>query len=754
MPKAPEIAKTLRPYVAHGVDLDPVSGSDEVLGECPFCGKRKFYVSIKTGLYQCKVCQTGNTKGGGNALVFLRELHKVSFEATPSKAYDELAEDRGLLFPETLILWDLCKSRISGEWLVPGYSYDGKLHQLYRYRPGSNGKMVLLPTPGVHEEGKAHGLHGVNLVDATKQEVYVLEGPWDGMAAWECLRGLRPDEGGHLVPSGESSSLLQDACVIAVPGAGGWQESWSRLLAGKDVILLYDSDHPLEQAGKTVPPAGWTGMRRVCTRLSAAETPPRSVRIVRWGPEGYDPEKKSGYDVRDELKAGGDTIRDRAGALHDLLGKLEVPPEDWVAGRSSSAKSSGTVSLDPLPCGDWRTVRTSWLKAMKWTDGLDYALTAMLACASSTDLPGTPAVWLKIIGPPACGKSTLCEALSVTKRFVRAESVITGFHSGWKTDAKGEEDHSLLSKLNGKTLITKDGDTLLQSANKQTILSEARDLYDGVSRVHYRHGMNRQYENLLITWLLCGTESLRGIDESELGERFLDIVIMEGIDPDLEEEINARVAGRQLAAMRGQSDGDDHEVHMSKARRLTAGYLEYLRDNNRSLLAGIDVSEEVLRKISTLSLYVAHLRARPSKNQAEHEGREMSNRLTGQLTRLALCLAMVLNKTTVDEEVFSRVRRCATDTARGVTSKACSKLDEVGVEGATAAAVAARAEVTDVRARELLKFLQRIKVVESFDWTPVKTGTASKLGGGSQKRWRLTPRMRKIYREVAHAEGK
>src|SRR5689334_19506145 len=47
----------LRPYAFHGVDLT-VRGSHGV-GECPFCGKAKFYVAVDTGLWSCKVCGSG-----------------------------------------------------------------------------------------------------------------------------------------------------------------------------------------------------------------------------------------------------------------------------------------------------------------------------------------------------------------------------------------------------------------------------------------------------------------------------------------------------------------------------------------------------------------------------------------------------------------------------------------------------------------------------------------------------------------------
>src|SRR5690606_35550052 len=136
------------------------------------------------------------------------------------------------------------------------------------------------------------------------------------------------------------------------------------------------------------------------------------------------------------------------------------------------------------------------------------------------------------------------EAISVNQDYVVAKSTIRGFHSGFKTDGNGEEDNSLIDQIRDKTLVTKDGDTLLQSPNLGQILSEARDLYDSTSRTHYRNKMSRDYAGVRMTWLLCGTSSLREIDQSELGERFLDCVLMDDIDDELEDAILWRVANR------------------------------------------------------------------------------------------------------------------------------------------------------------------------------------------------------------------
>ena len=187
----------------------------------------------------------------------------------------------------------------------------------------------------------------------------------------------------------------------------------------------------------------------------------------------------------------------RLTALESLLALLTPIPKEWLSGPpmayNGQPHSSGG-SLAPLECKQYKTMILAWRKALKWTPGLDHALSVMLASVASVKSLGDQ-LWIKVIGPAACGKSTLCEALSINREHIIAKSTIRGFHSGFKTSGgeNGEEDNSLAAKLFDKTLITKDGDTLLQSPNLSQILSEGRDLYDGTSRTHYRNKMSKEY---------------------------------------------------------------------------------------------------------------------------------------------------------------------------------------------------------------------------------------------------------------------
>lgn len=432
--------------------------------------------------------------------------------------------------------------------------------------------------------------------------------------------------------------------------------------------------------------------------------------------------------------------------LEKLLGMCAPVPSEWLNGSDKSGKKRVKgKSVTCLPCDRYCALVNSWRKAMKWTPGLDRALSVMLASIASTPSVGDQ-LWIKIIGPAACGKSTLCEALSANTNYVIAKSTLRGFHSGYRSGRNGdhdEEDNSLISLISGKTLVTKDGDTLLQSPNLGQILAEARDLYDSVSRSHYRNRMGRDYTGIRMTWILCGTSSLRQLDSSELGERFLDCVIMEGIDDALEDEILLRVVNKADRNLAYQSNGkmeSQYEPELMNAMQLTGGYINYLRENAYEKIPLILMDDDAKTKLMHYGKFVAHMRARPSIRQKETVERELATRLVSQLTRLAKCMAFVLNRKTVDSEVLERVKSVAMDTSRGHTLKIVKCLSKAGVDGLQASPLAKYIGQTDDVTRGFLRFLRQINVVEVY--TP-EHATNRRIAG--RPHWRLTPRMAHLY---------
>lgn len=329
-----ELPEKLRPYAALGVNLRWRADGREAFADCPWCGRNgdKFSVNTETGQWHCFVCQEGNERGGGNALTFLRKLWERSFEATNGDS-DEFARERGLLYLDTLMHWGVVKSVLTSGWLVPGYSPDGKLCQLYRRvlvrhdashvrhaRDGDARRWELRPTPTL-----PHALHGVPLYDKGKGTVWLHESWGNALTHWETGRMTKRTDEGYAVTGNEGASLLADVNVLAVANCGAVGEPLRRFLplfAGKRVVLAFDSDHPKQMcqkckkswstiehqqcpvcsvalAGPVVESAGFSAVKRAVKMMTAAKKPLAEIAWVKWGADGHDPDKPSGWDVRD-----------------------------------------------------------------------------------------------------------------------------------------------------------------------------------------------------------------------------------------------------------------------------------------------------------------------------------------------------------------------------------------------------------------------------------------------------------------------
>lgn len=436
------------------------------------------------------------------------------------------------------------------------------------------------------------------------------------------------------------------------------------------------------------------------------------------------------------VKHGGQItgLSDRVTRLQQLLGMVAPVPQEWLSESPGARTGSTTVGgvLSPKPCTEYSRVVKAWAEALHWTDGLDRALAVMLAASMSTRLVGEQ-LWVKVLGPPSSGKTTLLEGLSVSRKYVFSKDTIRGFYSGW-IDKQGN-DLSVAALARGKTLATKDGDTLLKAPNLQQILSEGRGLYDRVGRTHYRNAVTTDYEGHRMTWLLCGTNALREIDESELGARFIDCVIMDDIDDDFEDEVTWRAVQQEADAMLVESDGDPrghYPPDLAHAMELTGGYLEYLRENVTELVSQVYMTPEVLRQCKRFGRFISYMRARPGRREGE-DAREFAARLGKQMVRLARSLGATLNKREVDVDVMERVRRVAMDTSRGDTLKLLRRLYDVP-QGMEVRGISIYLNRSDEQIRRTLRFLRSLGVVvQNKDNT---------------RRWMLTRKIGRLYSKV------
>lgn len=748
----------LRFFPYYGLNLEQRQGTAQAVADCPFCAKEaKLYVGLEDldskhykGGWECKSC---NAKG--NAHSFIQRLWEVSKAATLESQYMALAEERGLLYYDTLARWGCALSILTGEWIIPAYNAAGKVNQLYRYinAQGKDGKWrkVLMGGPGLNP-GLFNGAALSGKAGEKVKFVHVSEGPWDGMALEEIM--LRTKEGvdGSLSTTATAGlSLLGKSCVVAVPGANVWRANWCSLLGNKSVRLYYDNDHLRINAdnGQKAEGAGSLGVKRVVSALANAATPAEEVHYVCWSgnaEQQWNEDLPNGYDLRDLFSQEGD-LRGRVGVLESLQRLLTPVPGEWVQ-QDKNAKS-GKIVLEPIPCESWQKLDNAWRKAMKWTEDLRGALLCMFSVTCAVPIMGEK-LWMKIVGPPSCGKTTLCEAISVARNFVLPKDTFSGITSGYQVDKEGSENLSLLLKIDGKTLAIKDADTILQHPNKGQILSQFRGLFDGAFRVQYNNKMSMDQDNINTGVILCGTSSLRVLDDSELGQRFLDYEIMSGVNLQLENEINCRSLNhfRHMMSESPLCNGEGSDTpEKTYAKRLTGGYVEYLRKNIERLIKRVEMEDTALEHCNSCGKFVAYFRSRPSGKQSEEVHRELSTRLVLQTAKLAYALAAVLGKNSVDKEIQERLRRVALNTARGRTLDIGRYLYIVGEDGAETKALAVYLGDTEDKVRALLRFLKRIGVVTQFEYY-------GNDGLGQKRwRWRLTETVKTLYAHLMDPNG-
>lgn len=744
MPKTDEEVSLLKVFTFHGLDISGRSGDEENVARCPFCGRDgKLYIDSNTGQWDCKTCDAK-----GNVHSFLKRLWEDSL--LKKCDYSSLS-DRGFLHSQSMEEWGLCRSILTDEWILPGFVIDRqtgkpKFKQLYVWREDKESKRKRFICRGYKHPDEQHPTNHALYMwgwSQRKDKVLICEGLWDGVALKETLSRTVRNDDEYSSTGDPKASLLSEYNIVAVPGANVFYDSWVEMFSGKEVSILFDNDHSRKhpKSGKLIEGSGLLGVKRVTEVLTSSYQRPSSIEYLKWGQEEqWTPDLPTRYDIRDHLTKDADTIGKRVVRLGELFGKLSPVSDEWIAGKQKGKKGLGAT---PIACATWKEVKAAWEDAMFWNPGLDAALPAMIATAAMVPLP-EDLVWLKVMSPPSTGKTELAEALALNEEAVTIVSTFTGLHSGVRSD--DGSDYSLISMIGGKCLIVKEGDTLLRLPDRERVWSELRDAYDRNTRTHFKNGVSNQYLEHPFGHILCGTESLHDMDDSELGQRYLNVNIMRRIDPKMESAINRHKLGKLFATLssnpvvNGQGSSTPEKL---KAKQLTAGYLEHLRSNIESIIMEVASNSppEVILQCDKYASFISYFRARPSSQQSEEATKELSVRLATQLGKMAVGIGGVLGERGVTSEVMSRVRKITLDTAHGVTLDIAKLLYEAGDEGLPTSVVASSMLRGETEMRELLRYLKKIEVTDHFKLN-------GKIGIGTQSRWRLTKVVRSLYKYV------
>ena len=451
------------------------------------------------------------------------------------------------------------------------------------------------------------------------------------------------------------------------------------------------------------------------------------------------------------------SLQHRKNRLAQLLTKVEDVPQDWFTPTSLAAGINSyhhVGSVEALSCSSFAVCEDAWREAMRWRRDMADALAVLLAVCASTRQSGNQ-LFLDLIGSPGSAKTTLCRGLLVSGHCVHLENV-TKLMSGFKKPGDGEKDCSFIARSNNKTWVTCEFDTLANSPQYRDLMGKVRRIFDGETSATYGNSdEDRIYTAMRTPWIRAGTPRMMDHDQSQLGDRFIRYILS---DPD---EIEKReIARRALQLERiaileisNCSAGSITDPKTRFAHAITGGYVDWLRAHVEEELGKVDIPEAVEDYCIDLAELSSDLRARPqqhSRRQDEvvesHDYKELPTRLARQNIRLASCLAVVLNKRTVDSDILRIIRKVALDTAAGhsinIVQWLCSPNPKAGDRlyqecgGLMLGILETWTGMPVERLQKYLKFLRKIDVLE---WREVRQSNGV---------WVLTERVYSLYLRV------
>lgn len=266
-------------------------------------------------------------------------------------------------------------------------------------------------------------------------------------------------------------------------------------------------------------------------------------------------------------------------------------------------------------------------------------------------LVGDP-LWLFIIAPPGGSKTEILRSLTgnfaYTVSTLTEHSLISGLRQG-----KNAQDPSLIPKLDGKVLIIKDFTSILtmRRESREEILGTLRDAYDGecskafgsnVGTVHYKSKFG------LIAAVTPVIDKYYSI-EQQLGERFLKIRL-KSFNPD-------KVVRKSL-----ENIGKETLMRKELLATMQALLLKTLVLNTHPEFED-EIQEQLIALASLLALFRSGVSRNPFDNSIDFVPEaEIGTRLVKQLSKIAIGMSLIDNRTKVNQDDYQIAKRIALDT--------------------------------------------------------------------------------------------
>ena len=252
-------------------------------------------------------------------------------------------------------------------------------------------------------------------------------------------------------------------------------------------------------------------------------------------------------------------------------------------------------------------------------------------------------LWLALIGPSSCGKTTYAESLLGLSYTHALDAITPGtFASGYRHKG-GPEKYGLFEQLNDGNhhmIIVRDFSTVLRDLPhvKSKAMAQLRCIYDGTWNQNYGTGIDVAWEGK-VGMIICATPNYERevTSEATFGERFI--------------QWKMRIPDQRKLAERAMQNAGKTDVLRADLKSVMKKLGQIKVPTDITLPLG------VIRALSEEAVFVARARTPVERDRFSYE--ESTSRLAGQLAQLMKGLVILHGEGEPHQEDFEIVEQCA-----------------------------------------------------------------------------------------------
>lgn len=422
--------------------------------------------------------------------------------------------------------------------------------------------------------------------------------------------------------------------------------------------------------------------------------------------------------------------------------------------------------IEPIHVDDFDELIDVFKESLFVTPTMIDTIAVMLATSACIGVGGKEMIWVYVMGPPSCGKSTLCEAMIPDHNHCYELDKLTGFLSGFK-QGKSKKDFSLLKDVQGKTVITKDYTSVLSlpEATQQNINGELRAISDRSINAKWRNGQQVTESNICFHYVAGVTDAILYGKDTGLGERWLMVDMTDthhGSQSHVKSALGS-IAESMLSSFpqrpEVEDESNENEVivppdRMLKIKRSTVGFLNYVHKRFKHRKPPI-IPEWFMEYTTSIGRFVGKIRGQVKRDARTKDllyapRAEIGTRLAAQLLKLSLGLAIIFDVDELDEKIMNIIRRVACDTAKGYNFEIIKQLATNHDDGGLGLDKNVLSKRLKISTTDVVRRLSDLKVLGLID-NDIHVPNNSGAQGRHKHLWQLRPEHRELW---SHLNGK